>query len=90
MVGSVFPPEPGPWGVLIDGPPDTEASVALLQEWASRGPGWIVLLGRDGHGHCRRPRERPGWPVLVREQEACLLPGMDPLLPFGAEHRTSP
>jgi glyoxylase-like metal-dependent hydrolase (beta-lactamase superfamily II) len=42
-----------------------------------------VLTGRDGHGRCRRLQERLGWPVLVQEQEAYLLPGVAPLLPFG-------
>ena len=95
----LFPPNPDTHGgsswlletragdLLIDCPPDTEASVRVLQERANRSPGWIVLLGRDGHGHCRRVRELLGWPVLVQEQEAHLLPGMEGLIPFGAEHR---
>lgn len=95
----LFPPNPEAHGgsswlletsagaVLIDCPPDTEASLRALQERASRSPGWIVLLGRDGHGHCRRLRESLGWPVLVQEQEAYLLPGMEGLIPFGAEHQ---
>lgn len=73
--------------LLIDCPPDTEASVHVLQERAKRSPGWIVLLGRDGHGHCRRVRDLLGWPVLVQEQEAHLLPGVEGLMSFGAEHR---
>jgi glyoxylase-like metal-dependent hydrolase (beta-lactamase superfamily II) len=95
----LFPPNPDTWGgsawllqtsagdLLIDCPPDSEASARFLQERASRSPGWIVLLGREGHGHCRRLRERLGWPMLVQEQEAHLLPGVESLLSFGGEHR---
>ena len=95
----LFPPNPEAHGgsawlwetragsVLIDCPAHTEANLALLRERARRGPGWIVLLGRDGHGRCRRLQESLGWPVLVQEQEAYLLPGVAPLLSFGAEHQ---
>jgi glyoxylase-like metal-dependent hydrolase (beta-lactamase superfamily II) len=72
--------------LLIDIPPDTEASLHFLVARAERGPGWIVLLGRDGHGRARRWQERLDWPVLVQEQEAYLLPGVRRLIPFGAEH----
>jgi hypothetical protein len=72
--------------LLIDGPPDTEACGEFLDARASRGPGWIVLLGRDGHGRCRSRQERLGWPVLVQEQEAYLLPGVENRMAFGAAH----
>jgi glyoxylase-like metal-dependent hydrolase (beta-lactamase superfamily II) len=45
-----------------------------------------VLTGRDGHGRCRRLQQALGWPVLVQEQEAYLLPGVDPLVVFAGEH----
>ena len=95
----LFPPNPQSHGgsawlletsageVLIDCPPDTEASLDFLRARAARSSGWIVLLGRDGHGRCRRVQELLGWPVLVQEQEAYLLPGMEGLTPFGAEHQ---
>ncbi|MEB3333898.1 MAG: MBL fold metallo-hydrolase [Cyanobacteriota bacterium] len=93
----LFPPNPETHGgsswlletsagdVLVDCPPDTEATLEFVEERASRGPGWMVLLGRDGHGHCRRLRERLGWPLLVQEQEAYLLPGVEGLRSFGAD-----
>ena len=69
-------------GVLIDCPALTEANLRFLQE---RGEGVIVLLGREGHGRTRRLQEALGWPVLVQEQEAYLLPGVQRLRRFGAE-----
>lgn len=94
----LFPPNPQTHGgsawlletsagdLLIDCPPDSEASLDVLRARSSRS-GWMVLLGRDGHGRCRRVQEVLGWPVLVQEQEAYLLPGVAGLIPFGAEHQ---
>jgi hypothetical protein len=94
----LFPPNPDAHGgsswlletsagdVLIDCPPDTEATVDFLRDRQGHHPGWMVLLGREGHGRCRRLVERLGWPVLVQEQEAYLLPGVRGLVAFGAEH----
>ncbi len=95
----LFPPNPDTWGgsswlletsagdVLIDCPPDSPESLRFLAERARHTRGWIVLLGREGHGHCRRVQEPLGWPVLVQEQEAYLLPGVAELVAFGTEHR---
>jgi glyoxylase-like metal-dependent hydrolase (beta-lactamase superfamily II) len=47
----------------------------------------VVLTNREGHGRIRRLQERLGWPVLVQEQEAYLLPGVNPLHTFAEEHR---
>lgn len=99
----LFPPNPQTHGgsawlletsagdLLIDCPPETEATAAFLQTRAAaeRRSGWIVLLGRDGHGHWRRLQQLLGWPVVVQEQEAYLLPGLQDLIPFGAEHDLS-
>jgi glyoxylase-like metal-dependent hydrolase (beta-lactamase superfamily II) len=74
-------------GLLIDCPALTEANLAFLRE---RGPGWIVLTGREGHGRCRRLQEALGWPVWVQEQEAYLLPGLQQLHTFGAELELAP
>ena len=74
-------------GLLIDCPALTEANLSFLRE---RGPGWIVLTGRDGHGRCRRLQEALGWPVWVQEQEAYLLPGLQQLHTFGAELELAP
>lgn len=68
--------------VLIDCPALTAANLAAL----AGPPGVIVLTGRAGHGRCRRLQEAIGWPVLVQEQEAYLLPGLPELRPFGAAH----
>jgi len=53
---------------------------------ATERSGWIVLTGRDGHGRCRGWQEALGWPVLLQEQEAYLLPSVR-LHTFAAEHR---
>ena len=66
-------------GLLIDAPALTQANLAFLR---GRGPGRIVLTGRDGHGRTRRWQEALGWPVLVQEQEAYLLPGVKALERF--------
>ena len=67
-------------GLLIDAPALTVANLTFLQE---HGPGRIVLTGREGHGRTRRLQEALGWPVLVQEQEAYLLPGVQGLDCFG-------
>ena len=80
--------------VLIDCPPLTEASLEALKRLAApavaagRTPR-VVLTNREGHGRVRRLQERLGWPVLVQEQEAYLLPGVDPLETFAEEHITA-
>jgi len=74
--------------LLIDVPALTEANLAFLQH-RSR-PGQIVLTGRDGHGRCRALQEALGWPVLVQEQEAFLLPGVKDLETFALEHDLAP
>ena len=81
---------PGPQGAggcLIDCPAFTEANLALLQ---GRGEGRILLTSREGHGRVRRFQEALGWPVLVQEQEAYLLPSVQGLDPFGAERELAP
>ena len=74
--------------LLIDVPALTEANLAFLRHRLR--PGQIVLTGRDGHGRCRALQEALGWPVLVQEQEAYLLPGVKALKTFGLEHALTP
>ncbi|MDM7952539.1 MAG: MBL fold metallo-hydrolase [Cyanobium sp. CZS 25K] len=83
--------------LLIDCPAYTRANLRFLagrprQRSAGAGPerAWILLTGRAGHGRCRRLQQALGWPVLVQEQEAYLLPGVNPLQTFADEHRLSP
>jgi len=78
-------PEP----VLIDCPPFTEASLGALQTLAAGRHPRILLTSREGHGRIQRLQERLGWPVLVQEQEAYLLPGVDPLQTFTTTHTTA-
>lgn len=83
--------------LLIDCPAYTRANLRFLagrplRRTAGSGPprAWIVLTGRGGHGRCRRLQQALGWPVLVQEQEAYLLPGVDPLHTFAVEHQLEP
>jgi glyoxylase-like metal-dependent hydrolase (beta-lactamase superfamily II) len=80
--------------VLIDCPGFTLANLRFLAGRARHGRGmaappqtWIVLTGRRGHGRCLRLQQALGWPVLVQEQEAYLLPGVDALHTFEQEHQ---
>ena len=75
--------------VLIDCPPLTEATLTALGELAGDRTPRILLTSREGHGRLRRLQERFGWPVLVQEQEAYLLPNVAPLHTFVEEHGTS-
>ena len=79
--------EPEP--VLIDCPPLTEATLTALRDLAGDRIPRILLTSREGHGRLRRLQERFGWPVLVQEQEAYLLPNVAPLHTFAEEHGTS-
>ena len=78
-------PEP----VLIDCPPLTAATIRALTAMAADRCPRVLLTSREGHGRIRRLQERLGWPVLVQEQEAYLLPGVDPLETFEMEHLTA-
>ena len=80
--------------LLIDVPALTEANLSVLRQRASRRPPgaerWIVLTGRHGHGRCRRLQEALGWTVVVQEQEAYLLPGLQSLQTFGPAMELGP
>jgi glyoxylase-like metal-dependent hydrolase (beta-lactamase superfamily II) len=93
--GSSWLLEAGAWGgrgdLLVDAPGFTEANLAMLQQrTALVGPGTLVLTSREGHGRCRRLQEALGWSVLVQEQEAYLLPGVQACTSFAVEHSLAP
>lgn len=77
--------------LLIDCPDLSESNLTFLrQRRAFREPrrsGWIVLTSRLGHGRCRRLQQALGWPVLVQEQEAYLLPDVASRHTFAEDHR---
>ena len=73
--------------LLIDCPAYTAANLAFLRE---RPAGMLLLTSREGHGRTRRFQEALGWPVLVQEQEAYLLPGVQQLQTFGEEWALAP
>jgi len=72
--------------VLVDVPALSEANVSWLRERAQHRRGWIVLTGRHGHGRCRALEAELGWPVLVQEQEAYLLPSLTERHSFAGAH----
>ena len=62
----------------------------LRQRTELVGPGRLVLTSREGHGRCRRWQEALGWSVLVQEQEAYLLPGVQGCTTFGEQLTLAP
>ena len=74
--------------LLIDCPAWTQANLDWLRQ-RGRG-GTIVLTSREGHGRCRRLQEALGWDERGQEQEAYLLPGVQRLQAFAAEHALAP
>lgn len=73
--------------LLVDCPAYTAANLAFLR---GRPAGMLLLTSREGHGRTRRFQEALGWPVLVQEQEAYLLPGVQQLQTFGEELDLAP
>ena len=77
--------------LLVDCPGFTEANLAMLRQRTELvGPGRLVLTSREGHGRCRRWQEALGWSVLVQEQEAYLLPGVQGCTSFGEQLTLAP
>lgn len=92
--GSAWWVETATLALLIDCPALSEANLSFLKaRTARRGAAGnlpeprIVLTSRLGHGRCRRWQEALGWHVLVQEQEAYLLPGVERLETFADDHR---
>jgi glyoxylase-like metal-dependent hydrolase (beta-lactamase superfamily II) len=74
--------------VLVDVPALTDANLALLRGQAR--PGWIVLTSREGHGRVAALQRDLGWPVLLQEQEAFLLPEVACRHTFAGQHELGP
>ena len=87
--GSSWWLEADPEPVLIDCPPLTDATLTALSGLAGSRTPRILLTSREGHGRLRRLQERLGWPVLVQEQEAYLLPNVSALDTFAVDHVTA-
>ena len=77
-------PEP----ILIDCPPVSKNNIDLLEQLSSGRTARIVLTNREAHGEIGDLQNALGWPVLVQEQEAYLLPGLKKLESFVDEHIT--
>ena len=74
---------------MIDCPPLTQSTITALKDLAGTRQPRILLTSREGHGRLRRLQEQLDWPVLVQEQEAYLLPNVEPLECFKDEHTTA-
>ncbi len=78
-------PEP----VLIDCPPVNQGNIDFLKSASSGRSSLIVLTNRQAHGRILELQEALSWPVLVQEQEAYLLPGLNQLRSFSNEYLTA-
>ena len=77
-------PEP----VLIDCPPLTKDIVQFLRKLSSNSLPRIILTNREAHGRVTELHSQLGWPVLVQDQEAYLLPGIKKLETFSESYQT--
>ena len=73
--------------VLVDVPDLTPVHLERLQ---AEPRGVVVLTHRRNHGDWRRLQRLLGWPVVVHEQEAYLLPQLEPLSTFATGHDLEP
>ncbi len=78
-------PEP----VLIDCPPVNQEIIDSLERLSSGRSARILLTNREAHGNIKSIQDVFGWPVLLQEQEAYLLPGLKGLETFSEEHITA-
>ena len=77
-------PEP----VLIDCPPLSKANIEFLKKVSKDRQARIILTSREGHGDIQELQNALGWPILIQEQEAYLLPEVLSLETFRNEHIT--
>ncbi len=97
----VFPPQKDPKGVvswwldshpvpvLIDCPEVTPEIINDLKKISSGSSPEILLTSRNGHGNISLLNKELGWPVLIQEQEAYLLPDTENLKIFSDEFTTN-
>jgi glyoxylase-like metal-dependent hydrolase (beta-lactamase superfamily II) len=96
--GSSWLLESGAGPLLIDAPALSQANLDFLEGKIRRlgegsggdqphTTGWILFTGRAGHGRARHWQRWLGWPVLVQEQEAYLLPGVERVATFSETHQ---
>tara|TARA_B100000029_G_scaffold482373_1_gene532280 strand:+ start:322 stop:969 length:648 start_codon:yes stop_codon:yes gene_type:complete len=74
--------------VLVDCPPVNKTTIEFLKKLASGRNCQIILTNRESHGRVSELQTELGWSVLVQEQEAYLLPGLNQLKTFSNEHIT--
>ena len=77
-------PEP----VLIDCPQINLENIEFLKSHSAGKNPLVILTSREGHGNIRELQDQLGWPVLIQEQEAYLLPELPGLKTFGIDHIT--
>ena len=78
-----------PQPVLIDCPPINQHTISFLKNLSFGQEALVVLTSREAHGRVEELQEALGWPVLVQEQEAYLLPSLSRLSTFSDEYITT-
>ncbi len=71
--------------VLIDCPKINEEVINDLQELSGGASPKVFLSNRDSHHEASILHRQLGWPLIVQEQEAYLLPNVDALETFSDE-----
>jgi len=71
--------------ILIDCPKATEEVINDLKELSGGICPKVVLTNRDAHHDASILNRKLGWPLIVQEQEAYLLPLVDNLITFSEE-----
>ncbi len=77
-------PEP----VLIDCPSVNSETIETLRRLSQGRSPRILLTSRESHGNVAELQAALGWSVLLQEQEAYLLPGLDLVESFSSEFTT--
>ncbi len=72
--------------LLIDCPEVSEETFRLIEKFSEGSKGKILLTSRKAHGQIRALQEAIGWPVVVQEQEAYLLPDLSLVETFAEEY----
>ena len=74
--------------LLIDCPEVTQPNIDVLKKLSRNVKPKILLTSREGHGRISLLQSKLGWPVLMHEEEAYLLPGLSEVQTFSEEFTT--
>ncbi len=71
--------------LLIDCPGTDAKTIGCLKSLAENKKPRILLTNREAHGRVEFLYSELGWPIIVQEQEAYLLPGLQNKITFSEE-----